>query len=385
MMNKRKIDPSVLYKVNSQSYNLDNVECVVYSNNFFKTKHFLENSPKCKVYAEYPFINAFAVNVCPSSLGFLSSIKHINYITSQAKVFTQVAVSKKIMNVQKLYEEGFDGSGVTIAFIDTGVHNHIDFVMPKNRVLAFKDFANYESEPYDDNGHGTFVTSVACGNGLAGGKVFCGVAPRANIISLKALDKNGETGAFTILEAMQWIHDNKAKYNIRVVCMSFGSQPLSSGDPLIRGAETLWNDGIVVVVAAGNSGPDSATIKSPGVSTKVITVGAMNDERDETGNYDESKFHIANFSSRGPVFNNFKPDLVTSGVNLTCCSNKPNELYTTMSGTSVATPLVAGLCALIVQKYPTITPLEVKGMIVNSCKRITGNRNDEGFGYFQIE
>ncbi len=385
MMNIRKIDPSILYKVNSQSYSLDKMECVVYSNNFFKTKKYLANLPSCKVYAEYPFINAFAVNVCPNNIGLLSSIKHVNYITSQAKVFAQVAVSKKIMNVEKLYQEGYDGSGVTIAFIDTGVHNHIDFVVPRNRIKMFKDFANYEPNAYDDNGHGTFVASVACGNGLAGGKTFCGVAPNADLISLKALDKNGETGAFTILEAMQWVHDNRKKYNIRVVCMSFGSQPLQSGDPLIRGAETLWNDGIVVVVAAGNSGPESSTIKSPGVSTKVITVGAMNDERDENGVVDEKKFHVANFSSRGPAFTNFKPDLLTSGVNLTCCSNKDGELYTHMSGTSVATPLVAGLCALIVQKYPEITPLEVKGMILNSCKKITGNRNDEGFGYFHID
>ena len=105
----------------------------------------------------------------------------------------------------------------------------------------------------------------------------------------------------------------------------------------------------------------------------------------ENGTVDEKKFHVANFSSRGPAFTNFKPDLLTSGVNLTCCSNKDGELYTHMSGTSVATPLVAGLCALIVQKYPEITPLEVKGMILNSCKKITGNRNDEGFGYIHID
>lgn len=385
MINIKKIDPTILYRVSANSFKKDKVECVVYSSNFFKTKRYLENLNSCKIYAEYPFISAFAVNVCPENIGVLSSAVHVKYITSQAKVFAQVAVSKKIMNVQSLYDQGYDGSGVCIAFIDTGVHSHIDFVMPKNRIKLFKDFTNYENDNYDDNGHGTFVTSVACGNGLGGGKKFCGVAPKADIISLKALDKNGETGAFTILEAMQWVHDNHEKYNIRVVCMSFGSQPLSSGDPLIRGAETLWNDGIAVVVAAGNSGPESSTIKSPGVSTKVITVGAMNDERDENGEVDETKFHVANFSSRGPAFNNFKPDLVTSGVNLICCSNKDGELYTHMSGTSVATPLVAGLCALLIQKYPNITPLELKGMILNSCKKITGNRNDEGFGYFTIK
>lgn len=383
-MNTRKIDPSILFEVKAENYNFNRMECLVYSSNYQKTKHYLESLNSCKIFAEYPFINALAVNTCPSFIGKLSSIKHIKYITSQTKVFAQVNVAKKVMNLEKLAQEGYDGSGITIAFIDTGMCGHIDFLMPQNRLLVFKDFVGYEKNNYDDNGHGTFVTSVACGNGISSGKKFAGIAPKANIISLKALDKNGETGAFTILEAMQWIHDNYKKYNIRVVCMSFGSQPLSSGDPLIRGAETLWNDGLVVVVAAGNSGPESATIKSPGVSTKVITVGALNDARDENGNFDEKLFKVADFSSRGPAFNTFKPDLLASGVKLTCCSTNEKDPYTQMSGTSVATPLIAGLSALIIQKFPTISPYEVKGLILQNCNKITGNRNEEGFGYFKI-
>ncbi len=385
MINTRKIDPSILYQVKTENFNFDRMECLVYSSNYQKTKRYLESMTTCKIFAEYPFINAFAVNACPNSIGMLSSIKHIKYITSEAKVFAQVNIAKKVMNLEKLTQDGYDGSGVTVAFIDTGIASHIDFLMPNNRVLVFKDFVGYEKNAYDDNGHGTFVSSVACGNGICSGKKYAGIAPNANIISLKALDKNGETGAFTILEAMQWIHDNHKKYNIRVVCMSFGSQPLSSGDPLIRGAETLWNDGIVVVVAAGNSGPETSTIKSPGVSTKVITVGALNDARSEDGKFDEKMFKVADFSSRGPAFNNFKPDLVASGVKLTCCSINEKEPYTQMSGTSVATPLIAGLSALIIQKFPEISPYEVKGLILQNCKKITGNRNEEGFGYFKID
>ncbi len=385
-MIRRKIDPSLLSHVSSQSLVKQNVDCLVYSNNFLRTKKYLDSLNHCKVFAELPFINAFAVNICPEKLGIMSSIKHINYITSQAKVFAQVNVAKDIMNVKLLHNEGLSGKGVTVAFIDTGVCSHIDFVVPKNRLMIFKDFVNFKQQAYDDNGHGSFVASVAVGNGMCSAKKYSGVAPKADIISLKALDKNGETGAFTILEAMQWIHENHKRYNIKVVCMSFGSQPMQSSDPLTRGAEVLWDDGIVVVAAAGNSGPDVSTIKSPGVSTKIITVGALNDKRNlETETYDEKSFEVADFSSRGPAFNFYKPDLIASGVNLTCCSNKPNELYTKMSGTSVATPLIAGLCALIVEKFPTISPVEVKSMILNGCKKITGDRNTEGYGYFRIE
>ena len=381
-MIKSKIDPSVFYNVSSQSQN-SNIDCLVYSNNYIQTKRYLQNS-SCKIFAEYPFINAFAVNVSTSNIGFLSHIRHIAYITSQTQVFAQVDVSKKIMNTEFLEKQGLTGKGITIAFIDTGISNHLDFVIPKNRIILFKDFVNYEPNNYDDNGHGTFVASVASGNGLCSGKKLAGVAPQSNIISLKALDKNGQTGAFTILEAMQWIHENHKKYNIKVVCMSFGSQPMNSLDPLTRGAEVLWSDGIVVVAAAGNSGPNTSTIKSPGISTKIITVGALDDKRTELDQIDESKFSVADFSSRGPAFNFYKPDLLASGVNLHCCSNKQDELYTTMSGTSVATPLVAGLCCLIIEKYPSASPVEVKSFLINNCKKLSGDRNKEGFGYIKI-
>ena len=120
------------------------------------------------------------------------------------------------------------------------------------------------------------------------------MAPKANIVMCKALDKNGETGALTILQAMQWIYDNADRYNIKIVCMSLGSQPLESGDPLMLGAEALWNNGLVVVSAAGNSGPAWSTIKSPGVSGKIITVGALDDGR-SSGEISPNNFSVANF------------------------------------------------------------------------------------------
>lgn len=383
-MRNFKIDPVLITKVQSQTFGKTQIDCLVYSNNYFKTKQYLENLNYCKILACFPFINAFAVNINPEQLWRISSIRHINYITSQAKVFAQVFVAKKIMNISKLALEGLTGKGVTVAFIDTGISPHLDFVVPKNRIMLFKDFVNFNPKPYDDNGHGTFVASVAVGGGTCSAKKYSGVAPKANIISLKTLDKNGETGAFTILEAMQWIHENHKKYNIKVVCMSFGSQPLSSSDPLTKGAETLWDDGIVVVAAAGNSGPDSETIKSPGVSSKIITVGAMDDNR-QGDSFDKSLFKVADFSSRGPAFNFYKPDLLASGVNLTCCSNSQQSFYTQMSGTSVATPLIAGLSALIVEKFPNIRPVEVKSLILNCCTPLSSNRNAEGFGYFKVQ
>ena len=238
------------------------------------------------------------------------------------------------------------------------------------------------SSYYDDNGHGTFVAGVCSGNGALSGGRFSGIAPQSNIFSLKALDKNGEASADKILKAMEWVYDNHRKNNITVVCMSFGSEPLGLNDPIMSGAESLWRDGVVVVAAAGNSGPEFQTIKSPGVSRTIITVGGFDDNRIEE-KIERRFFEIAPFSSRGPAFKSFKPDLVAPAVDITSCGR--DKVYTRLSGTSVATPMIAGLCALLKEYNQNLSPNEIKRKLLASCQPICFNRNLEGYGFPNIE
>ena len=284
-------------------------------------------------------------------------------------------VSRKILNLDNVTLSGKD---VTIAFIDTGINKHIDFCLGKNRIIVFKDFVNNYDTIYDDNGHGTFVTGVAGGSGYLSNKSLKGIAPNCNIISLKALDQKGEANALTILEAMQWVYDNHKKYNIKVVCMSFGSEPLGNKDPIMKGAEGLWNQGVCVVTAGGNSGPTSNTIKSPGISKKIITVGGLNDHRKADGSFDENFFEVAKFSSRGPALGKIKPDIIAPSVDIVSCSHLGG--YKKMSGTSVATPMVAGICALIYEKYPNVMPDQIKRYLLQNAKAINSSRFAQGFG-----
>lgn len=370
----KKIDPNLFDEISVLDRNEKNIECVVYSNNFLKTKQSLSRYK----FLEFPFLNAFGLNLDKSSIINLAGFNHVEYISSISKVFAQINVAKEIISVEKLYQQNFYGSGIGVAIIDTGIYPHLDFVFPKNRIVAFKDFVNNKIFPYDDNGHGTFVAGALAGGGIVD-KKFMGVAPKVNIISLKALNSSGETGALTILQAMQWIFDNKKKYNIKVVCMSFGATPLKTSDPLKRGAEKLWDDGIVVVSAGGNSGPESETIKSPGISPKIITVGALDDNRTENDEYSEEFFSVAEFSSRGPAFSFFKPDCLASGVNIKGLKNG-KEFFTKMSGTSVSTPIVAGVCALLCEKYGDISPNRIKYLLLKNAKTLTNNRLEEGYG-----
>ena len=209
-------------------------------------------------------------------------------------------------------------------------------------------------------------------------KKYAGIDKISNIIVIKALDSTGETTTTKILEAMQWVLQNKEKFNISTVCMSFGSV-YREDDPLVNAAEILWNNGIVVVTAAGNSGPDGETIMSPGSSRRVITVGSLDDI--SLGN-----IAVADFSSRGPAGNYYKPDIVVPGTDIisTNVFSVDRKFYTKMSGTSVSAPMVAGVASLLKNINPRYSPDEIKYMLITACNRIEGDRNKEGYGYLDL-
>lgn len=367
-MNKNKISISLLNDV--EVLNTKKTKNVfIFTENFNKTKQFLDNFKY--FYTSYRFANCFYLPADFDDLSILSMQNHVTYISSCAQVLTQNN-EQDFINLSNLTEGKFFGQGQTICFIDTGIYPHLDFILPKSKIIKFIDLVNKSNAPYDDNGHGTFVAGVACGGGIFSHSNI-GVATQANIISIKALGKNGDSNSNVILDAMQWIYENHKIYNISVVCMSFGAESGDSFDPLSRGAEALWKAGITVVAAAGNSGPNKNSIKSPGNNPYIITVGAL----------DVKNFQVASFSSRGPTIYGHKPDLLAPAVDIISCNNKFLP-YTKMSGTSVATPIVAGVCAIIKSKYPNMSNNEIKKFLLSHCEKITGSIDTEGAGYLKF-
>lgn len=366
-MNKNKICTNLINEVNTLSNKEKSV--FVLSNNFNKTKQFLKENNF--IFKPYRFANCFLVCVDFEDIKYISNLNDVTYIFKSPKV---LAMSKEsdFLNLNKLTENKFYGQNQTICFIDTGIHPHFDFIFPHNKIIKFVDFINKKTAPYDDNGHGTFVSGIACGNGIFN-KSQTGIAPLADIISLKALNSDGSSNSNVILDAMQWIFENHKVYNIGVVCMSFGADTLEKIDPLSKGAEALWKIGITVVAAAGNSGPNENTIKSPGCNPNIITVGAL----------DITTMQTADFSSRGPTIYGHKPDLLAPAVDIISCNNKSTP-YTTMSGTSVATPIIAGICAILKSKYPKMSNNEIKKFLLTHCTKITGNIDTEGAGYLKF-
>lgn len=366
-MNKNKISSDLLNNVSILSK--DKMPILLSSLNFNETKNFLDTYNYN--YKPYRFANCFYITADYDDLNILSNQASISLIQSNKLVLAE-NIEQDFINLKNLTENKYFGQGQTICFIDTGIHPHLDFILPESKIVKFLDFVNHRTCPYDDNGHGTFVAGIACGRGIFT-RANVGFAPACNIVVLKALDKNGSSNSNLILDAMQWIYENHKAYKISVVCMSFGASFTEQFDPLSVGAETLWKCGITIVAAAGNSGPNLHTIKSPGNNPYVITVGAL----------DLNTLSVANFSSRGPTIYGHKPDLLAPAVDVVSCNNKYLP-YTKMSGTSVATPIVAGICAILKSKYPQMTNNEIKNYLLSCCTKLTGNPDLEGAGYLKF-
>ena len=267
---------------------------------------------------------------------------------------------------------GYSARDLTIAVIDTGIDaSHPDFAGGK--VLVWKDWVNGRSQPYDDDGHGTHVASIAAGAVNAQGEG--GVAPGASIIALKVLGEQGGT-ASDISQSVEWCIQNRARYGIDVINMSLGGEGSSDGrDLLSRSVNRAVAAGLVVCVAAGNEGPGSYTVSSPGAAADAITVGNMID-------LGKGGFALAPSSSRGPTADGrVKPDLCAPGWMIRAAEANTGG-YTRKTGTSMATPFVAGVAALMLQADPTLTPSRIKALLKGTAIHFgrPGENNEFGTG-----
>lgn len=256
---------------------------------------------------------------------------------------------------------GYDGKGVEVAVLDTGIDaGHPDL---KDRVDAVKNFSA-AADTVDRAGHGTHVASTIAGSGAASptGATYAGVAPGARLLIGKVLDDSGEGEDSGVIAGMQWAVEQGAE----VVNMSLGGTDTPGIDPVEQAVNDLSaRSGALFVIAAGNEGPGEGTIGTPGSAAAALTVGAV-DRRDA----------IAEFSSRGPTADGFlKPDVTAPGVDIVAAEAAEGDMgdpaadgYVSMSGTSMATPHVAGAAAILAQQHPDWTGRQIKAALTASAK-----------------
>lgn len=316
----------------------------------------------------YSIISGFSGKLSKEQILAMAALDVTVQVEPDAKVQAFLSTATSWFGVQKARTDfSVDGNAdanpatyskddIVIAVIDTGIDpKHMD--LNSGKIIAWKDFINSKTTPYDDNGHGTHVASIAAGEGEAN-VAFTGVAPRAALVGVKVLNSAGSGSISGVISGVNWVVNNKALYGIEIMNLSLGTSGCSSGtDSLSLAVNNAVSNGIISVVAAGNSGPRTCTIGSPAAAENAITVGAMSD-------VGERGYALASFSSRGPTLDGkIKPDVVAPGVSITAAAKGTTSGYTTKSGTSMATPFIAGVAALMLDANPTLTPSIVKSKI----------------------
>jgi serine protease AprX len=302
---------------------------------------------------------------------------------------TQPNYYLETLNVQPVWDLGYDGAGVTVAVVDSGVALDYDFSSAlgeadTGRLLLQIGFNQYSDTVHDAYGHGTHVAGIIAGNGNGSSGFYQGIAPGANLIGLKVSDEYGMAYESDTVAALQWISDHKDEYNIRVVNMSINSTLEASyhDSPLDAAVEILWLNGIVVVASSGNKGPDNGfepVMAAPANDPMIITVGAS----EEKGDADRANDVIAPFTSYEETVDFYvKPEIIAPGKDIISTlpgssewrNEQPDRFveggYFRISGTSMAAPMVAGAAALLLQAEPTLTPDQVKYRLTATAGRV---------------
>ena len=366
---------------------------------------------------------AQAAEINNFSLATLASDPRVARIIPDRGVFATLERTSSAIGLELARRHSdLTGRGIGVAIIDSGVTAwHDDLYLTRTgdadpRVVHFKDFTNPASSgwaserPNDPYGHGTHVTGIVAGTGYDSGGRRTGIAPGARIVSLKVLDENGAGYVSDAIAAIDYAIAVRKQFNIRVINLSVASGVFESftTDPFAQATRRAVDAGIVVVTSAGNLGvdqndrPQFGGITSPGNSPWVITVGAAS----HNGTAIRSDDHVARFSSRGPtLFDRIaKPDLVAYGVGIESTADANSTLYNTypdtqlsgtrpgvakpyqsLSGTSMAAPVVSGTIALMLEANPSLTPNAIKAILEFTAENRAENPIAEGAGLLNAQ
>jgi serine protease AprX len=368
------------------------------------------------VFGELHIINALAVKLTAREARSLAASPDVRAVSLNAAIKTEgdpaagaghdhgrrslnanslETTYDQTMGIPALWQGGIDGAGIGVAVIDTGIDGNLPDFQNSNgagsRVVETAITNPGATTAGDGYGHGTDVAGIIAGNGenlsppdpLHG--QYIGLAPRASLVSIKVSDESGAATVLDVIYGLQFAVDHRWDYNIRVVNLSLDSRTAQSYtvDPLDAAAESAWMHGIVVVAAAGNRGAiPNAVSYAPANDPYVITVGAV----DENGTSDPSDDTVATWSSQGTTQDGFqKPDVYAPGAHIVSvlapnsvfASMSPNSIvggeYIVTSGTSMATPMISGLVADVLQAHPDWTPDQVKGALTSKSVASNGS------------
>ncbi|MBI4392802.1 MAG: S8 family serine peptidase [Euryarchaeota archaeon] len=332
----------------------------------------------------YHLAPAVSASMPASTVRFVTTMPGVVLVYHDALVRATLDSSGPVIRAPEARSTyGVNGAGVGIAIVDTGIdpsHKSLDdqddnpqTTDPK--IVGWYDVINGRNTPYDDHYHGTHVAATAAGT--AAGTPYVGIAPGANLIGVKVLSGSGSGSESGVIDGMEWCVDNKDAYGIDVMSMSLGANVNGDGNsPLEQAATNAMNAGVVTVVAAGNSGPGSNTVGVPGSARDILTVGAVDDGKT-----------VAYFSSRGPTRDGrLKPEVSAVGVDVIAASANTGTGYRSLSGTSMATPHVSGLVALVLERAAgSADPSEIRDILMSTAVDGGASGPDNSYGYGVVD
>jgi serine protease AprX len=348
-------------------------------------------------------INAVVCTLPVSALQTLANDPTVTYISPDRMLAARLDYTAAAVNAASAWQANLTGAGIGIALIDSGIDATADLrtlgALP--RIVYTQDFTGGDGA--DEYGHGTHVAGIVGANGISSNCPTCtrslvGMAPNASFLNLRVLNASGQGSDSSLLAAIGQAIRLRKLYNVRVINLSLGRPVYESYklDPVCQAVEAAWKAGIVVVAAAGNDGRDNSvgndgygTIESPGNDPYVITVGAMK----AMGTYTRTDDLIASYSSKGPsgIDHIVKPDLVAPGNHVVSLlapystlsadpqnlvpssyylsngSSQASTQFLILNGTSMATPVVTGVVADILQAEPSLTPDQVKARLMKTA------------------
>ncbi|MCS6956182.1 MAG: S8 family serine peptidase, partial [Candidatus Calescibacterium sp.] len=319
--------------------------------------------------------------------------------SEEAQSLPEKNVTLQITGADKVHEMGYKGQGLVLAVIDTGVANHDDW--GSRLTYHFDATSSGHTKPHDGHGHGTHVAGIAAGDGK-----FTGLAPSSEIWGIKVLSDGGSGYTSDIIRGINKVVEKAKEEGKKVVAnMSLGGYAFKpwNQDPLALAVEKAIQDGVYFAIAAGNSGPTQNTVGTPAIAPNAVTVAAYQDKKTE----DLADDDIARFSSRGPVKNapdetsKLKPDVSMPGVQIWAANTPGSELdrlakqgripvtadgkYIAISGTSMATPGVAGAMLLILNANPNLTQQQVKDLLMKHAIKLTKTDPTDNKPYDQFD
>jgi len=394
---KNKLDPYLYYALQDKLYK--NFRVIITCKTLIEKIEKKILSMKCQVIRTIPSINSISAILSPRAIERLLEYPEVKYIGIDKYAFIcAVPDKRKKINYKSMLNKitlenktNITGKNITIGIVDTGVFPHIDLISNKNKIKKFLDLINGYHYPYDDNGHGTFISGIICSSGISSKGQYKGISPGSYLYSIKAFNKFGKGFISDILFAINILITEAVENNIKIICLPF--ETLYYDKFVLSLFQCLFNkaidNGIVVIVPSGNNTNEFNSIMGISILPNCITVGGLINSSTPY-----------NYSSLGNYTKTKKPD-VSALCNNICSLNTDTkyiperngvklyphhmtEHYTYYSGTSCAAAYVSGICALLYEYNPNLNYKDILSLLKLSCRQLEMQKSLQGAGIVDI-